>query len=203
MRNEQGYNSSLSLTDDYRRHSDHLKRPAKSRTTSTAPIRGINSQAKKHVHVAGGDSKEALEGVKGYFTELGFDASIVEDPLLLATTAGGRKRVPTLMPLSTSSAFAPTKALLDRAYVRANADPNDPDPDLDIEPGLAPKWSTQSLTPPAGGHGGKAIQRGDRNHRSRDRLVLRLEREVAQEGDAGALRQLEHQREDGSLPHHR
>jgi hypothetical protein len=108
-------------------------------------IRGINSQAKKHVHVAGGDSKESLEGVKGYFSEMGFDASIVEGPLLLATTAGGRKREPTLMPLSTSSAFAPTKALLDRAYIRANADPSDPDPDLDIEPGVAPKWSTHSL----------------------------------------------------------
>ena len=108
-------------------------------------IRGINSQAKKHVHVAGGDSIEGLEGIKGYFTELGFDVSVVEGPLLLATAAGGRKRVPTLMPLSTSSTFAPTKVLLDRAYIRANADPSDPDPDLDIEPGRAPKWSTHSL----------------------------------------------------------
>ena len=35
--------------------------------------------------------------------------------------------------------------MLDRAYIRANADPSDPDPDLDIEPGVAPKWSTHSL----------------------------------------------------------
>lgn len=108
-------------------------------------IRGLNSQAKKHVHVAGGDSKETLEGVRSYFEELGFDASIVEGPLLLSTTAGGRKRVPTLMPLSTSSTFAPTKKLLDIAYYRANADPSNPDPDLDCEPGTAPKWSTHSL----------------------------------------------------------
>ena len=108
-------------------------------------MRGINSQSKKHVHVAGGSSEEELRSVQGYFQDLGYEVSIVEGPLLLATASAGKKRVPTLMPLSTSSAFAPTKAALDRAYIRANADPQDPDPDLDLAPGVAPKWSTHSL----------------------------------------------------------
>ena len=108
-------------------------------------MRGLQSQAKKHVHVASGDSVETLKGVEGYFRCLGFDASIVEGPLLLSTTAGGRKRAPSLMPLSTSSTFGPTKALLEKAYIRANCDPGDLDPDLDVPPGVAPKWSTHSL----------------------------------------------------------
>ena len=49
------------------------------------------------------------------------------------------------MPLSTSSAFAPTKELLTAAYEAANADPADRDPDLDLQVGQAPKWSTHSL----------------------------------------------------------
>ena len=39
----------------------------------------------------------------------------------------------------------PTKALLDKAYIRANCDPGNLDPDLDVRPGTAPKWSTHSL----------------------------------------------------------
>jgi hypothetical protein len=53
--------------------------------------------------------------------------------------------VATLMPLSTSSAFAPTKELLQRAFDLANAVEGDPDPDLDVRFGRATKWSTHSL----------------------------------------------------------
>ena len=76
--------------------------------------------------------------------ELGFGATIVPGPLIRATT-GGRYPKPTHMPLAVSSAFAPTKALLTQAYVLANVDKMDPDPDLDVEPGRAPRWTTHSL----------------------------------------------------------
>ena len=49
------------------------------------------------------------------------------------------------MPLSVSTAFAPTKELLEKAHMRANADRADPDPDLDLRSGEEPRWSTHSL----------------------------------------------------------
>ena len=61
-------------------------------------------------------------------------------PLLMATT-GGKKPVPKLMPLSTSTAFGPTKQLLVEAWKALLGN----DPDLDLPPGKEPKWSTHSL----------------------------------------------------------
>ena len=49
------------------------------------------------------------------------------------------------MPLSTSTAFAPTKELLMDAYQKVCLDPMDPDPDLEIPRGQIPKFSTHSL----------------------------------------------------------
>eukprot|EP00966_Prymnesium_polylepis_P190029 4403701-Prymnesium_polylepis.1 len=49
------------------------------------------------------------------------------------------------MPLAVSSAFGPTKELLQKAYVKANSDPRNQDPDLDLRAGEEPKWSTHSL----------------------------------------------------------
>ena len=49
------------------------------------------------------------------------------------------------MPLSVDSTFAPTKELLELACAKANLDPTDPDPDLDLELGAEPKWTTHSL----------------------------------------------------------
>ena len=106
---------------------------------------GKGSQEKRYINVAGGKiSDPTLKLLEKKLTEMGFHASIVKGPLLLATT-GGRSPRATLMPLSTSSAFAPTKELLTAAYEAANADPADRDPDLDLQVGQAPKWSTHSL----------------------------------------------------------
>jgi hypothetical protein len=101
--------------------------------------------AKKYVNIAGGggadgDVREAL----AWAVARGFEASLVPGPLLLATT-GGRSSTVTLMPLSTSSAFAPTKELLQKAFDKANAVEGDPDPDLDVRSGRDTKWSTHSL----------------------------------------------------------
>ena len=74
----------------------------------------------------------------------GFEARIVPGPLLLSTTGGIYPKV-TSMPLAVSSAFGPTKELLQKAYVKANLDPRNPDPDLDLRAGEEPKWSTHSL----------------------------------------------------------
>ena len=70
---------------------------------------------------------------------------IVPGPLLLSTGGGARSRV-TFMPLAVGSTFAPTKELLDKAYRVANSNRFDtPDPDLELEPGTEPKWTTHSL----------------------------------------------------------
>ena len=77
----------------------------------------------------------------------GYVAQIVKGPLMRATT-GGKYPKMTLMPFSVSSAFAPTKEFLEKrekAHVKAGADPNDPDPDLDLPAGKEPSWSTHSL----------------------------------------------------------
>ena len=77
---------------------------------------------------------------------LGFHASVVPGPLLLAST-GGKASRPTLMPLSTSGTFALTKEILNTSYLLANKDLGDPDPDLEVDgaAGEKPKWTTHSL----------------------------------------------------------
>jgi hypothetical protein len=76
----------------------------------------------------------------------GFHASVVPGPLLLAST-GGKASRPTLMPLSTSTTFTLTKEILTTAYLLANGDPANPDPDLEVDfaAGEKPKWTTHSL----------------------------------------------------------
>jgi len=64
--------------------------------------------------------------------------------MLLSTTGGAKPRV-SAMPFATSSAFAPTKELLIRAWQLANENLSDPDPDLDLREGEEPKWTTHSL----------------------------------------------------------
>ena len=107
--------------------------------------RGVGSQAKKFINVACGvGTDSALAALKNTLEASGFVAVLAPGPLLAATT-GGRRPKPTLMPLAVSSTFANTKSVLTQAYVAANVNPVDPDPDLDLEPGRSPKWSTHSL----------------------------------------------------------
>ena len=42
------------------------------------------------------------------------------------------------MPLAVCSTFKPTKELLEMAHAKANEDPMDPDPDLELSPGEKP-----------------------------------------------------------------
>ena len=106
---------------------------------------GPGSQAKKYVNVAGGTGADPeLRGLCADLKAKGYYATVTEGPLMRATT-GGKQQKTTLMPLAVSSAFAPTKDILEKAHVKANADPLDPDPDLDLPPDKAPSWSTHSI----------------------------------------------------------
>jgi hypothetical protein len=101
--------------------------------------------AKKYVNIAGGGGQDAdVRAALAWALARGLQASLMPGPLLLATT-GGKSSAPTLMPLSTASTFAPTKELLQKAFVKANADEEDQDPDLDVRAGRETKWSTHSL----------------------------------------------------------
>ena len=102
---------------------------------------GAASREKRYVNVASGDSEsKELDALLALLKERGFHASKVPGPLLLATT-GGKRPVKKLMPLSTSTAFAPTKELLVKAWKELLGS----DPELDLAPGQEPKWSTHSL----------------------------------------------------------
>ena len=70
--------------------------------------------------------------------------SLVEGPLLLATTGGSYGKIKT-MPLQSTSVFRATKEALTAAWRAANADPNDPDPELDLAGRTEPKWTSHSL----------------------------------------------------------
>ena len=52
-----------------------------------------------------------MQQIAKELTEQGFQVSIIPGPLLLATTGGAYAKIKN-MPLSTSTAFAPTKELL-------------------------------------------------------------------------------------------
>jgi hypothetical protein len=124
---------------------EHVRRHA---GTSARYIRtryvGTNLE-KKYVNIAGGGGEEwFVRAALAWALGLGFVASMLPGPLLLAST-GGKQSLVTLMPLSTSSAFAPTKALLVQAHEMANRVAGDQDPDLDVREGRELKWSTHSL----------------------------------------------------------
>ena len=70
----------------------------------------------------------------------GFEASIVEGPLLLATT-GGNKPALKDMPLGTGSGGDPMKELLTQAAFNLKGK----DEELDVEAGREAKWSSHSL----------------------------------------------------------
>jgi hypothetical protein len=109
-------------------------------------MRGKDSEPKKYVNVATGSSKsENLPAIRQELQALGYTAEIVPGPLILATMGGRESSTLKAMPLATDSTSGPTKEVIVAAYVAANADPLDPDPDLDVEAGREPKWSTHSL----------------------------------------------------------
>jgi len=124
-------------------HLSTSKAKAAERTKAT----GIGSQAKKYINVAGGRGSDvSLVALRDEIIAQGFHASVVPGPLLLAST-GGKASRPTLMPLSTSTTFTLTKEILTTAYLLANGDPANPDPDLEVDfaAGEKPKWTTHSL----------------------------------------------------------
>ena len=81
-----------------------------------------------------------LIAIKDSLLAAGFEASIVEGPLLRATT-GGNKPALKDMPLGTGSASDPMKELL----TTAAADLVGKDEELDVEAGREAKWSSHSL----------------------------------------------------------
>ena len=123
-------------------------------------IQGINSQAKKHVHVAGGDSKEALEGVRGYFEELGFDAC------LQSSRAHCYSRPPRAGVKESADADAPLDELDFRADEKdarsglwsSERGPEQPRPRPRLRAGDGAKVE-HALAAAAGGHGGEKVQR--------------------------------------------
>ena len=103
---------------------------------------GPESQDRKYINVAIGawDDIE-LTKAQSAMEAMVVESEIVSAPLLLATTGGSRPLV-TAMPLATSTVFAPTKKLIEKAYKAAKAKG---DPDLDVERDCEPKWTTHSL----------------------------------------------------------
>ena len=93
---------------------------------------------------AGDSTMKELDEIVARLTQEGFGAQKVPGPLLLSTT-GGKRQTPKIMPYSTSTASAPTKELLRLAAEAAKVGGVSRDPDLDLEPGRSPKWSTHSL----------------------------------------------------------
>ena len=106
---------------------------------------GNESQTKKYVNIASGTSTDKeLDELVARLLLRGYTVQKVPGPLLLATT-GGKRQVPKLMPFSTSTASAPTKELLTRAWQAGCVGGMSQDVDLDLAPGTLPKWSTHSL----------------------------------------------------------
>jgi hypothetical protein len=144
--NEQGLNRLLNVLSKDKspsvfRHLETTKAEARRRYAAS----GSESQTKKYINVASGDSTDAsLDEVVARLCALGYTAQKLPGPLLLATT-GGNRQVPKLMPYSTSTASAPTKEILTKAWQAGFVGGVSQDPDLDLAPGAMPKWSTHSL----------------------------------------------------------
>ena len=89
----------------------HLQTGSKARLRWSA--KGVSSQEKKFYNLLGGvRSKPDLDRARQILTLQGYDVSIVPGPLLRSTTGGARPKL-THMPLAVSTAFAPTKELLE------------------------------------------------------------------------------------------
>jgi hypothetical protein len=119
------------------------KREVKSKVADMLRRHSAKGADKKFINVASGarDEPELLRALTE-LTTLGFEAQIVPGPLLIATTGGKQGKLKD-MPLSVTSTFAPTKELLTKAWELV--DKRGVDPDLDLEPGKEPKWTTHAL----------------------------------------------------------
>ena len=143
---EQGLNRLLNVLSKDKslsvfRHLETTKTEARRRYAAS----GSESQMKKYINVAAGDSSDlSLDELVARLSALGYTAQKLPGPLLLATT-GGNRQVPKLMPFSTSTASAPTKEILTRAWQAGCVGGVSQDVDLDLAPGAMPKWSTHSL----------------------------------------------------------
>ena len=103
----------------------------------------VGSQSKRYINVQGGASgSEKISKMVALLQAKGFKdmVSVVPGPLLRASSG----KTITHMPLSTSSTFTTTKALLSSAYKLANIDT--PDPDLETQAQRSePDWASHSL----------------------------------------------------------
>lgn len=100
-------------------------------------------EEKAYVNVAGGPAgSETLRQVMKEMETagLGSYARLAQGPLLRATS--GRRM--TCMPLSPDSTYAALHKAMDMAFAEANADPEDPDPELDLGGASRPKWTNHS-----------------------------------------------------------
>ena len=88
----------------------------------------------------GGRATNPLIVIRDEVLAAGFEASIVEGPLLLATT-GGNKPALKDMPLGTGSGGDPMKELLTQAAFNLKGR----DEELDVEAGREARWSSHSL----------------------------------------------------------
>jgi hypothetical protein len=120
-----------------------VRREVKSKVADMLRRHAAKGADKKFINVASGakDEPELLRAL-AELTTLGFEAKIVPGPLLIATT-GGRSAKLKDMPLSVSSTAAPTKELLTKTWELV--DKRGVDPDLDLEPGKEPKWTSHAL----------------------------------------------------------
>ena len=103
-------------------------------------------EEKKYFNILGGARDwPQREAACADLNARGYVAHIVPGPLLCATIGGSAAR-PTAMPLSTTSAYAPTKELLVMAHNKVHRpQEGNPDPELDVEVGRPAKWTTHSL----------------------------------------------------------
>ena len=100
-------------------------------------------QSSKFVNVYGGTRDDAIMGIYELeFKRAGLGAlvTITPGPLLRATRG---KDVLTHMPLGSSSTYRSLLKVMDKAHVLANP-PGDPDPELDLQGLLVPKWGHHS-----------------------------------------------------------
>ena len=117
---------------------------AKSKASGRRAAGGAGSQERRYINVAAGKKDcRVMALLMEKLNANGFIAQLTPGPLILATTGGASPRV-THMPLQTASAGATTSELLTNSWRKLNSG-GAKDPDLDVEEGSQPLWTTHSL----------------------------------------------------------